>query len=221
MTYSLLFQKMLILTLVPDLKMKLIKLLLALSLTFTITIYLFPRTWELDLIANLQKDRNGWIVHFFQFVSDSKSLITVGIPVVLLIIGFMKRTPPLREKAFMILFSLALAGLLSIGVKKIVREPRPYEVDRRITQLSGGGGYGFPSGHTLEAVAATSMISLVWPELLIIWASAMWVMLIMASRIYLGVHDPGDVMGGFFLGLLSTFAVVRIRDYVRQAKANA
>jgi undecaprenyl-diphosphatase len=201
--------------------MKVIKVLLVLSFLATLIIYLFPRTWELELSATLQANKTDSSVYFFQFISDSKSFITVGIPVVLLAMSFFKKDRPLREKAFLILFSLALAGIFSIAVKKIVREPRPYEVDRRIVQLSGGGGYGFPSGHTLEAVAATAMISYLWSQWSIILVSIGWVLLVMFSRIYLGVHDPGDVMGGMFLGLLSALIVITIRDYVRRPRSKS
>ena len=201
--------------------MRWIKILLFFSLLCTITIYLFPRTWELDLIASLQENRSSLSVRFFQFVSDSKSYITIGVPVILIVVSFTRPNKLLREKALIVLFSLAVAGILSVGVKKIVREPRPYEVDGRIAQLSSGGGYGFPSGHTLEAVAAATAFSFFWPELAIITACICWVLLTMTSRIYLGVHDPGDVMGGAFLGMLSFLMVLKIRDFAVRSKTNA
>ncbi len=201
--------------------MRFLKILLLLSLISTIVIYLNSRTWELDLIAGLQENGNSFSVHFFQFVTDSNSYVNVGIPVVLLIIGLIRHDKLLREKALLVLFSLALGGILSYGIKKTVREPRPYEVDRRITQLSDGGGYGFPSGHTLEATAAAACFSILWPELPIVAASICWVLLIMASRIYLGVHDPGDVMGGLFLGILSCLVVLKTGDSLRHARAKA
>jgi membrane-associated phospholipid phosphatase len=201
--------------------MRFIKILLFISLLGTLVIYLFPRTWELDQIARLQENRTVLSVRFFQFISDSKSFITVGIPVLLIIISFVRPNKLLREKAFLVLFSLAVAGILSVAVKKIVREPRPYEVDSRITQLSGGGGYGFPSGHALEAVAAATAFSILWPELYIIVASVCWVLLTMISRIYLGVHDTGDVIGGMFLGILSFLIVMKIRDYVLHLRTKA
>ena len=201
--------------------MRLIRILLFVSLLCTIVIYLFPRTWELDLIARLQGSQTCLSIIFFQFISDSKSFITVGIPVVLIIVSFARPNKLLREKAFLVLFTLAVGGTLSVAVKKVVREPRPYEVDSRITQLSGGGGYGFPSGHTLEAVAAATSFSILWPELSIITTSICWVLLTMASRIYLGVHDLGDVMGGMFLGILSFLIVMKIRDYVLRSRTKA
>lgn len=201
--------------------MRFIRILLFISLIATVVIYVYPRTWELDLIANLQAASNGLSIHFFQFITDYVDVISVGIPIVLLIIGFTRQDKSLREKALLILLSVALAGALSNSLKRVVREPRPYEVDARIAQWSGGGGYGFPSGHAADAVAAATAFSLMWPQLSIIVAVCSWAGIIMFSRIYLGVHDPGDVMAGMFLGILSALVVIKIRDSLNQSRANA
>jgi len=201
--------------------MRLSRILLLFSLIATAVIYVFPRTWELDLIANLQEASTGLSIHFFQFITDYVDVISVGIPVVVLIIGLARQNKSLREKALLILFSVALAGALSNSLKRAVREPRPYEVDTRIAQWSGGGGYGFPSGHAADAVAAATAFSLMWPELAIIVAVCSWAGIIMFSRIYLGVHDPGDVMAGMFLGILSPLVVIKIRDSLNQRRAKA
>ena len=200
-------------------KMRITRILLFFSLIATAVIYLYPRTWELDLIANLQAASTSLSVHFLQFITDYVDVISVGIPVVLLIIGLARQNKPLREKALLVLFAVALAGALSNGLKRVVKEPRPYEVDTRIAQWSGGGGYGFPSGHAADAVAAATAFSLLWPELSIIVAVCSWAGIIMFSRIYLGVHDPGDVMAGMFLGMLSCMVVFKIRDSLNQSRA--
>ena len=201
--------------------MRFVRLLLLFSLIATAVIYRYPRTWELDLIANLQATRTGFSIHFFQFITDYVDLISVGIPVVLLIVGFARQNKSLREKALLILFSVALAGALSNTLKRLVKEPRPYEVDTRIAQWSGGGGYGFPSGHAADAVAAATAFSLLWPELPVVAAVCSWALIIMFSRIYLGVHDPGDVLAGMFLGILSFLVVIKIRDSLNQGRAKA
>ena len=201
--------------------MRIARILLVFSLIATAVIYLFPRTWELDLIANLQGASTNLSIRSFQFITDYVDVISLGIPVVVLIIGLARQNKSLREKAFLILFSVALAGALSNGLKRVIREPRPYEVDTRIAQWSGGGGYGFPSGHAADAVAAATAISLMWPELSIIVGVCSWAGIIMFSRIYLGVHDPGDVLAGMFLGILSSLVVIKIRNLLHQRRANA
>jgi len=215
-----LFQKMLILS--PKnhfVEMRFARILLIVSLIATAAIYMFPRTWELDLIAHLQATSTVFSIHFFQFITDFVDVISVGIPVLLLIISFLRQNKSLREKALLILFSVALAGALSNMLKRVVKEPRPYEVDARIAQRSGGGGYGFPSGHAADAVAAATAFTLLWPEWSIIAAFYCWALIILFSRIYLGVHDPGDIMAGMFLGILSCLTVFKIRDSLNRREA--
>ena len=199
--------------------MRLIWILLFSSLIATLVIAVYPRTWELDLIANLQAGSNNFTVGTLQLVTDYVDVVSVGVPVVLLVMGFVKRNRSLREKALLVLFAVALAGILSNSVKRVVREPRPYEIDKRISQWSGGGGYGFPSGHTADAVAAAVAFSLLWPELATIAAFSCWALIIMFSRIYLGVHDPGDVIAGMFLGILSAIIVIKTNDSLNQRRA--
>ncbi len=199
---------------------RLIRILLIASLLISIVIFTTSRNWELNLIARLQASGTPVSVAILQFITDFVDAISVGIPIALIIAGFAKSSRQIREKALLILLAVGLAGLLSNGLKRIVREPRPYEVDTRIKQWSGGGGFGFPSGHSADAMAAATAFTLAWPELYVAAVFYGWALLIMFSRIFLGVHDPGDVIAGMFLGILSALIIFRIRDTIRQRRAN-
>ncbi len=66
-----------------------------------------------------------------------------------------------------------------------------------------GGLYGFASGHAANTFAVAMLMWLVfkkiypWIGLIFLWAT-----LITYTRIYLGVHYPGDVIVGAFVGLV-------------------
>jgi decaprenylphosphoryl-5-phosphoribose phosphatase len=91
--------------------------------------------------------------------------------------------------------AVAGAHLLSVGIKRLVRRPRPS--DPRIElRLGAPGPWGFPSSHatstTAAAVAYSRVLGRRWP--------LVSVPLMMASRVSVGLHYPSDVLAGAVLG---------------------
>ena len=76
-----------------------------------------------------------------------------------------------------------------------------------------GGQYGFVSSHAANHFAVAAFMIRVLRE--VRWAAAaliVWALLVSYSRIYLGVHYPGDVLVGGLYGLtigLIFFAIFR------------
>jgi membrane-associated phospholipid phosphatase len=91
--------------------------------------------------------------------------------------------------------------LLMAYLKELFKDPRPDVVFQLDNSLKDS--YGFPSGHAQLAVVAWLWIG--W-EVRKTWVwilSSFLIVGICFSRLYLGVHDLEDVIGGTVIGLLS------------------
>ena len=72
-----------------------------------------------------------------------------------------------------------------------------------------GGNYGFVSSHAADTFACALSFALFWSytsahkkraHLTVTLPLMVWVALNCYSRMYLGVHYPGDIMGGLLVG---------------------
>lgn len=75
-----------------------------------------------------------------------------------------------------------------------------------------GGLYGFISSHASNTFALATFLSLLFRKKWFSWTIFVWAGIVSYSRIYLGVHYPGDVVCGALWGVfLATifFAVYR------------
>jgi membrane-associated phospholipid phosphatase len=110
---------------------------------------------------------------------------------------------------------LFASGFLTLGIaeilKQLIARPRPLGlmagvIERQVAVT----GFGFPSGHTALATAIGILLLPVIPRHWR-WTVPVWIVLVALSRLYLGVHAPLDVLGGFAIGMLvSTVTIITV-----------
>lgn len=112
---------------------------------------------------------------------------------------------------------LMAAGLLNSWLKDFGQDPRPaaeYALDSGV-----GTSYGWPSGHTQIAVVLWSYLAYSVRHTsyknLAYWAAGIFIALQSFSRLYLGVHDLGDVVAGFMIGCVCLYAYVAAQNHPR------
>jgi len=122
------------------------------------------------------------------------------------------------RKAFkwgmMIALNLAAVSLINNIIKVIIHRPRP-----DILKLVEVGGYSFPSWHAMTAVSFFGyLIYLIltyfkhWTRYIFTGLLGLLIFTIGLSRIYLGVHYPSDVLGGYIFGLGWLFVFIRLTN---------
>lgn len=96
----------------------------------------------------------------------------------------------------------------NVFLKELIQRPRPYVDLDAVRQLVGSGGGSFPSNHALNNAAAAAIIGSLYPRWA--WLAAGVAFVIGFSRIYVGVHYPSDVLGGFAIGAIAGLGLVRL-----------
>jgi len=166
------------------------------------------KTLDTELFLFLNSRHNS----FFDFIMYWASNKWVWIPfyiwlLFLLFKSFGKKT---------ILIALLAGAMIFLSdqvsshlIKDLVQRPRPSHEAALAGQVHlvyeySGGPFGFISSHAANSFALCFFLVLVSMRKLRGMKVALWcyAFLISYSRIYLGVHYPGDVLGGIVLGLL-------------------
>jgi membrane-associated phospholipid phosphatase len=103
---------------------------------------------------------------------------------------------------------LLLSSYLISFAKELFHISRPDSAMIRVHYASSASGYSFPSGHAQNAVVFWGWLARIRPLRNLAWAIGALVLLISWSRIYLGLHFPSDVVGGWLLGGLVFLGLV-------------
>jgi len=112
-----------------------------------------------------------------------------------------------------------LSVYLNNGLKEIFQQPRPFDILPQIQKVQAYG-YGFPSGHAQSSLVVWGSIAYWKKQIWIRNLSVLLILLIGFSRIYLGVHFPTDILGGWLFGGLilglSYFIFLKIKlDFIQ------
>ncbi len=100
-------------------------------------------------------------------------------------------------------------------LKNLVERPRPCHepaLAGLVHTVKGhcGGMYGFVSAHAANTFGIAAFTIPLLQRRWFTWTVIIWALIVSYSRIYLGVHYPGDVLGGALLGLVSGGALAWI-----------
>lgn len=111
-------------------------------------------------------------------------------------------------------YVVLMGDSLNAVLKMFIHLPRPYWIDTRVQPLSSETSYGLPSNHAQTGTAVwfylANAVRKPWAWV----AAAVIVLLISISRIYLGMHFPTDVIGGWVIGAIFLVVFIAIEPKV-------
>jgi len=92
------------------------------------------------------------------------------------------------------------SSYVNCWAKVLLSLPRPYQFDPRVRQLFAVSGYGFPSGHTQGSVVIWGYLAAALRRKWLWILAALLMLLAPLSCLYLGLHFPIDLLGGYVIG---------------------
>jgi undecaprenyl-diphosphatase len=169
-------------------------------------------SFDAAVIRQVQGWETPWLTPVMKFFT----IIGTGVPVVAItaaILFILHRFFRNGRELLLFLFAVIGSSLLNPLLKSVFHLQRP-TLHRLVEQT----GYGFPSGHAMGAFSLYGITAyLFWRHIrskkgLIVWiaVSAFLILAIGISRIYLGVHYPSDVVGGYLASGCWVFACIGI-----------
>jgi membrane-associated phospholipid phosphatase len=163
--------------------------------------------WGISVIIAVQKIRSPFFDAFFSFISFFGTLIFYMIFLPFIYWCLNKKT------ASRIFILFLISSWVNSVMKDLINHPRPYNLNESV-KIGKTGGPGIPSGHAQQSLVVWGSISLWLRNRAFTYFTVFFILLIAFSRIYLGVHFPTDIIGGWILGALILFIIWPLFDSI-------
>jgi len=150
--------------------------------------------WGIDVIKVVQQIRSPFFDLFFKTVSFTGAMIFYMIFLPFIYWCYDKK---FGSRIFIVVL---ISGWFNSILKDFINHPRPYNIDESV-KIGKTGGHGIPSGHAQHSLVVWGSLSIWLKSRRFFYFSAV-VLLIAFSRVYLGVHFPTDIIGGWIAGAL-------------------
>jgi undecaprenyl-diphosphatase len=171
----------------------------------------------IEILSNLDKQLflflNGFHNAFFDKVMWQISTISFWVPFYIFLLGYLIYR--YRKQSIFFIITIAVIILISDQlasslIKPLVERLRPSHepsLEGLVYIVNGyvGGNFGFVSSHAANTFGLAVFLSLLFKNRYFSYCIILWASIVSYSRVYLGVHYPGDVICGAVIGIMAAW----------------
>lgn len=172
-----------------------------------------PILFDEPILRFMQQYHSDWLTMLVKMMTNLGGIVGVSLLVIaaMSLLWWRKRT----QAVVMLGLGVSGAALINVVVKMIFARARPDLWEHLVVETF----YSFPSGHAMASSAlAFSVILIAWRtrwRWLAISLAMLYMIIIGATRLYLGVHYPSDVLAGWAISLAWVVFVAMVLGVVR------
>ena len=168
---------------------------------------------------------NSWHAFYFDNFMALVTVIITWLPMILMLLYMLYMKKGWR-KMLAVLLAVAVVILIADQVSASIIKPlvgrlRPsrnpdLQATVHLVNQYNGGMFGFVSSHAANCFGIATLLAFLFKNQAFTWFMIAWASLMCYSRIYLGVHYPGDIVCGAILGVAAAAAVYYLAKQLKK-----
>jgi membrane-associated phospholipid phosphatase len=181
---------------------------------------LYSQNRDIELLRDINLNRNVKLDGTFKIISTSIYPVSAIIPSGTILVGYIKNDSTILNRGLYIGASIATTFGITYALKYAINRERPYDTYSNVNNVVTEGSPSFPSGHSSDAFATATSLSLAFPKWYVIAPSYLWATGVAYSRMHLGVHYPSDVLVGCLIGTGTAYLCYEANKWLTKKRNN-